>query len=155
MGCTALCRTDLQIKILETSWLHVSGKKCRTCSCSFVFSLPRRSFSPLWPLAFLSFPPPLQNFHVVLLTKKCLLCLLSLALFLVEFRWPVASFLFFFSLCFSLYSKFLDITINLRLIFQTTRIKKQFPLSGFVFIDSLVVCLCFTRRGWLYDFRPK
>ena len=32
-----------------------------------------------WPLAFLIFSPPLQNFHV-LPTKKCLLCFLSLAL---------------------------------------------------------------------------
>ena len=31
-----------------------------------------RSFSPWWPLAFPNFPPPLQNFYVVLPTKKCL-----------------------------------------------------------------------------------
>ena len=42
-----------------------------------------------------------KNFHVVLPTKKCLLCFLSLALamsvalFLVELRWPAAYFLFF------------------------------------------------------------
>ena len=30
----------------------------------------RWSFSPWWPLAFLIFSPPLQNFHVVLPTKK-------------------------------------------------------------------------------------
>ena len=53
--------------------------------------------------------------------------------FLVELRWPVANFIF------SLYSKFVDMTINLSLILQTTRIQKQFPLSVFVFIDSLVV----------------
>ena len=57
-----------------------------------------------WPLAFLILSPPLQNFHVVLPTKKCLLCFLSLALnpcrlFLVELRSPVAHFLF--SLSFS------------------------------------------------------
>ena len=28
-----------------------------------------------WPLAFLILSPPLQNFHVVLPTKKCLLCI--------------------------------------------------------------------------------
>ena len=37
-----------------------------------------------------------------------------------------------------LYSKFVDMTINLSLILLTTRIQKQFPLSVFVFIDSLV-----------------
>ena len=38
-----------------------------------------------------------------------------------------------------LYSKFADMTINLSLILQATRIQEQFPLSVFVFIDSLVV----------------
>ena len=33
-----------------------------------------------WPLAFLILSPPLQNFQVVPLTKKCLLCFLYLAL---------------------------------------------------------------------------
>ena len=44
-------------------------------------------------------------------------------------------------LCFSLalYSKFLDMTINLSLILYKTRIQKKFPLSVFVLIDSLVV----------------
>ena len=53
------------------------------------------------------------------------------------FRWPVAYVLFF--LCLSLYSKFVNMKINLSLILQTTRIQKQFLLSVFVFIDSLVV----------------
>ena len=40
-----------------------------------------RSFLSWWPLAFLIFSPALQNFHVVLPTKKkCLLCFFSLAL---------------------------------------------------------------------------
>ena len=38
-----------------------------------------------------------------------------------------------------LYSKFVDMTINLSLILKATRIQEQFPLSVFVFIDSLVV----------------
>ena len=47
---------------------------------------------------------------------------------------------FSFSLSFSCsISKFVDMTINLSLILQTKRIQKQFPLSVFVFIDSLVV----------------
>ena len=40
---------------------------------------------------------------------------------------------------FSLYSEVVDMTINLSLIVKTTRTHKQFPLSVFVFIDSLVV----------------
>ena len=65
---------------------------------------------------------------------------ISAAFFLVERRWP-ATYFVFFSGCFSLllYSKFVDLTINLSLIFQTTRIQKQFLLSIFVFLDSLVV----------------
>ena len=53
--------------------------------------------------------------------------------------WPVALLSFFPCLSISLYSKFVDMTINLRLILEKTRIQKQFPLSVFVFIDSLVV----------------
>ena len=71
----------------------------RTCSCSLFF-IHCRSFSPWWPLAFLIFSPALKNFHVVLPTKNVsfafyLSLLLSVALFLVELRWPIASFLFF------------------------------------------------------------
>ena len=44
------------------------------------FSLPLIFTLHWWPLAFLILSPPLQNFHVVLPTKKCLLCFLSLAL---------------------------------------------------------------------------
>ena len=39
-------------------------------------------------------------------------------------------------------------TINLSLILQTTRIHKQFPLSIFVFIDSLVVSALQTEGGY-------
>ena len=45
----------------------------------------------------------------------------------------------FLCLSLSLFSKFVDVRINLNLILQTTRIQKQFPLSVFVFIDSLLV----------------
>ena len=41
---------------------------------SFVFLLPLIFTFHWWPLAFLIFSPPLQYFHVVLPTKKCLLC---------------------------------------------------------------------------------
>ena len=76
--------------------------------------------------------------------RKCLLCFLSLALapFLVELRWPVALLSLFLCLSFSIYSKFVDMTINLSLILKTTRIQKHFPLYW------LFSCLCFTRRGW-------
>ena len=46
----------------------------------FFFSLPLIFTLHWWPLAFPILLPPLQNFHVVLPTKKWLLCFLSLAL---------------------------------------------------------------------------
>ena len=58
-----------------------------------------------WPLAFLILSPPLQNFHVVLSTKKCLLCFFisrskSLSpFFSLSFAGLPPT--FFFSLCFS------------------------------------------------------
>ena len=44
------------------------------------FSLPLIFTLHWWPPAFLILSPPLQNFHVVLPTEKCLLCFLSLTL---------------------------------------------------------------------------
>ena len=78
-------------------------------------------------------------------TKNCLLCFLSLALDLYrpfQSRWAsLACRLLPLFLCVSLtlYSKFLDMTINLSLILYKTRIQRQSPLSLFVFMDSLVV----------------
>ena len=65
-------------------------------------------------------------------------CSRSLSLFLVH---SLACCLLSLFLCLSLalFSKFVDMTINLSLILQTTRIQKQFPLSFIVFIDSSVV----------------
>ena len=93
-------------------------EESRTCSRSLFFSLPLIFTFYWWPLAFLILSPPLQNFHVVLLTKKCLLCFLSLALDLCRpfSRWAsLACRLLSLFLCLSpaLYSKFVDMTINL------------------------------------------
>ena len=56
---------------------------------------------------------------------------ISVALFLVELCWPAAYFLLF-SLSLALFSKFVDMTVNLSLIVQTTRIhgnNSRFPFS--------------------------
>ena len=91
---------DYNVKLPETSWLHVLCRKCRACSCSFfslplIFTLVGASISYFLTAA-TKFSCCLSN------RKKCLLCLLSLALsvalFLSELCWPVACFLFF-SLC--------------------------------------------------------
>ena len=109
-------------------------------TCFFITA----AHSPRWPQAFSIFSPPLQNFHVVLSAKNVSLvfylsCLLSVALFS---RWSSLAcrlLSLFPRLSLSLISKFVDITTNISLILETTRIQKQFPLSVFVFIDSLVV----------------
>ena len=103
----------LNEKLPETSWLHVLWRKCRTCSCSLFFHC--RSFSPRWPLAFIIFSPPLQNFMLFLPQKTSpLFCVsLSLALFLVELRWPVALLSLFLCISLSLFSKCGDMTLNL------------------------------------------
>ena len=122
---------DHNVKLQETSQLHVLWRKFRTCCCSLFFT---RSFSHWWPLGFLIFSPPLKRFKIFILffqqIPPYLPLQLSVALFLFELRWPVAHFIF------SLYSKFVDMTINLSLMLQTTRIPKQFPLSVFVWVDS-------------------
>ena len=104
-----------------------------------------RSFSPWWPLSFLIFSPPATKFSCCSSNRKCLLCFLSLAVALCRSfsRWAslgcrlLALFLY---LSISLYSKLVDMTIKSRLnMLDNTAIQKQFPLSVFVFIDSLVV----------------
>ena len=91
---------DYNVKLPETSWLHVLCRKRRTCSCFPFFHC--RSFSPWWPLAFLFFSPLLQNFMLFLQQKVSPLFFLSLAVavLLVELRWPFLYFLFF-SVCLS------------------------------------------------------
>ena len=77
------------------------------------FSLPLTFTLHWWPLAFLILSPPLQNCHVVLPTKKCLLSFLSLVLDLSRLlsRWaslacrPLSLFV---CLSLALYSKFVD-----------------------------------------------
>ena len=68
----------------------------------------------------------------------------SVSVSLVEFLWP-SSFSLFLCLSLALYSKCVDMKINLSLILLKTRIQKQFPLFGFVFIDSLVASALQTR----------
>ena len=127
---------DYNVKLPETSWLHVLWRKRRTSSCSLFFHC--RSFSPWWLLAFLIFSIPLQNFMLFLQKNFLYFFYLALALFLVEHAWPVALLSLFLCLSLSLFSKFVEMIINLNLILQRTRMQKHFPLSVFVFIDSLV-----------------
>ena len=77
---------------------------------------------------------------------------LPLALFLLALHWPAAPLSHFLRLSLSLYSKFVDMTINLSSILYTTRIQKHFPLSVFVFIDSFVVSASQDAGGYIVCF---
>ena len=101
---------------------------------STFFSLPLSFTLHWWSLAFLILSPPLQNFHVVLPTKKMSPLFFLSPFFTLNFAGlPPTS--LFLCLSLALYSKFVDMTIYL---IQIIRIQKQFPLSVFVFIDSFV-----------------
>ena len=91
--CIAVVLHDCKVKLPEISQLLVYGGIVVRVLVQLCFHC--RSFSPWWPLAFLIFSPPLQSFHVFLPTKNVsfvfyLSLLLSVALFLVELRWPIA-----------------------------------------------------------------
>ena len=73
-------------------------------------------------------------------------------------RWAVLAYcLVSLILCpsLALFSKLVDMTINLSLILQTTRIQKQFPLSVFIFIDSLVVSALQHSGGYAISRQPR
>ena len=123
---------------------------------SLFFSLPLIFILHWWPLAL---SPPLQNFHVVLPTKNCLLCFLSLTLNLCRpfSRWasPACRLLSLF-LCVSLalYSKFVGHDDQSKL--NTLENTDTETISAFHFpLHWLFSCFCFTRRGWLCDFPSK
>ena len=65
----AIVLHNYNVKLPETSLLHVLWRKCCMFTVHYFFFFCCRSFSPRWPLAFLIFSPPLSNFHVFLLTE--------------------------------------------------------------------------------------
>ena len=98
---------DYNVKLQETFWLH-----------TFSGGNVLRSFSTWCLLAFLIFSPPLQIFHVVLPAKNVFFVFLSLALALCRSfsRWALLACRLlsrFLCLFLSLYSKSVNMTINL------------------------------------------
>ena len=80
--CTFLCRYFARLQ-RETSRNFLVTRFMEEMSYVFsftFFSLPLIFTLHWWPLAFLILSPPLQNFHVVLPTKICLLCFFYLSL---------------------------------------------------------------------------
>ena len=143
--CTFLCRCflyDYNVKVPETQYTFFGGNVvCVLVHFLFHFC----SFSPCiggrqnsscchhrYKIFMLFFQQKNSSFVFFYLSLQ-----ISVALFIVELRWPAV---YFLCLSPALYSKFVYMTINLSLILQTTRIQKQFPLSVLVFINySLVV----------------
>ena len=101
---------DYNVKRPETSWLHVLWRKCRACSCSLslIFTLAAASISHFLKAA--------TKFLCCSSNKICLLVFFFTrsSSFLVELRRPVTLLSLF--LCLSLFSRFVDMTINLHLI---------------------------------------
>ena len=144
----ALVLHDYNVKLPEASWLHVLWRKCRPCSCSLFFYC--RSFSPRWPLAFLIFSPPLQNFMLFLQQKMSPLFFLSRSSSFSRWASLACRLTFFCSLSFS-FSIFqiCGHDNKSRLNTLDNRIQRQFPLSVFVFIDSFVVSAFVSRQNSL------
>ena len=102
----------------KTSRNFVVTRFMEEMSYVFLFTLFQcRSFSPWWPVAFLIFSPPLQNFHVVVpiplffISRSSSLLLFS--------RWASLAcrlLSLFLCLSLSLFSKFVDMKINLSFI---------------------------------------
>ena len=65
---------DCNVKLPETSWLHVLYRKCRTCSCSlFCFSTPAHFFT-LVATSISHFLATATKFSCCSSNRKCFLC---------------------------------------------------------------------------------
>ena len=133
--CPFLCRCFARLP----GYTIYGGNVVRVFSFFFFFIIV---FFTLVAANIAHFLTTATKFHVVPPTKNVSFVFsLQLKLFFsgVEFAGLSPYFLFFSVFnSLSLYSTFADMTINLSLILQTTRIRKHFPLSVLVFIDSLV-----------------
>ena len=162
--CTFLCRCCCNVKL--PSWTFQEGNASyvlthtykKTAACVpvhvsfFSFSLSFfycRSFSRCWPLAFLIFSPPLQNFHVFLPTK-----FVSFVFYLqLQLSVPLLLPTFSFSLPFPIF----QICENGKLSkLNTLDNTDTETISAFLFVRLWsAIDSCFTRREWPSDFPPN
>ena len=131
-SCFCRCFARLQRETSRIFLVKGLWRKCRTNSCSLFF-FTAAHFTSL-DARISHFLPAATKFSRCSFSKKCH----RRSFFSLTFAGLLPSFSFSPPFPFSI-SKFVDITINISLILETTRIQKQFPLSVFVFIDSLVV----------------
>ena len=138
---------DYNVKLPETSWLVTRFME----EITYVFL---STFCSLL-LILTSVAGSVSHFLTAATKLSCCSSKKNVFSFSRWLLWSISYFLFFsVSVSLFLYSKFVDMAINLSLILQTTRIQKQLPLS-FFFFYWLFSCLCFTILGWLCDFPPK
>ena len=120
--CTCLCYISQSQRESSRNFLATCFMEEMSLVFLFTFfSLPLIFSLHWWLLAFLILLLPLQNFHVILSTKKCLLCFLSLAPDLCHpfSRWASLAcrlLSLFLGLSLAVHSKFVDMTINVSLI---------------------------------------
>ena len=143
--CTFLCRCFARPQ-RETSRNFFMEEM--SCVFSFTFFFHCRSFSPcIGGSQHFSFCHRRYKIFMLFFKQKMsplffyLSLQISVALFLVEFRWPASFSLSFSGPIFQMCGH----DNNLSLILQKTRIQKQFTVFGFVFIDSLVASALQTR----------
>ena len=152
--CTFLCRCFARLqRETSTKFLVTCFMEEMSYEFSFTFfSLPLIFTLHWWPLTFPILSPPLQTFHVVVPTKKCLLCF-----FISRSRPPALS--PFFSLSFAglppTFSFSLSFSCSIFQICGHDNLSKLNTLdntdtekiSAFRFrLYWLFSCLCFTRR---------
>ena len=141
--CTFFCRCFAPLK-RETSRNFLVTRFMEEMSYVFLFTFffHCRSFSPRQHF---SFSHRRYKMACCSSNKKCLPCFfyLALALFLVELRWPVTLLSLFLCLPFSLFSGFVDMTINLNLILYTIEYKNIFC---FPFSSLLTLQLCLLHK---------
>ena len=134
------------VKLLETSEFYVLWRKCRTCSRSLVFHCS--SFSPcIGGRYHFSFCHLRYKMFMLFFRQKNVSFVFQLplqisdALSLVELRWLASLFSLFLCLSPALYSKFVDLTINLSLILKKKHGYRnifRFPFSSLL---TLQLCL--------------
>ena len=138
-------------------WRHHSSSRVCVRSVAYLGFLRFHQWKKPGSRSILS--PPLQNFHVVLPTKKCLLCFLSLTLNLCRpfsrCASPACRLLsLFLCLSLALFSKFVGHDDQSKL--NTLENTDTETISAFHFpLHWLFSCFYFTRRGWLCDFPSK
>ena len=144
---SAVVLNDYNVKLPETSELPVLWRKCRTCQLFTFFFTAAHFHLALVAASISHFLTASTIFSCCSSNKK----IMSPLFFISRSR----SLSVFFQVSFAGLPPTFSCSINLSLILQKTRIQKQFPLSVFVFIDSLVVSALQDAGGYAISHQNK